>query len=53
MKRAILIDSALRPHFDPVPARVRWCEATAAAWSPFRHSGKAIRLSGKGPPCAS
>ncbi|ESW81620.1 hypothetical protein X772_23275 [Mesorhizobium sp. LSJC280B00] len=53
MKRAILIDSALRPHFDPAPARVRWCDARAAAWSPLRRRGEAIKLAAKGPPCAS
>ncbi|CAN7685758.1 hypothetical protein LJR234_005718 [Mesorhizobium amorphae] len=53
MKRAISIDSALTPHFDAVPARVRWSEARTAAWSPFRHRLKAKDdLSSKGPPCA-
>jgi hypothetical protein len=37
MKRATSLDSALPPHFDPVPGRVRWSEASAASWSPFRH----------------
>ncbi|ESY68982.1 hypothetical protein X743_24305 [Mesorhizobium sp. LNHC252B00] len=53
MKRATSVDSALPPHFDPVPARVRWSEARAAGWSPFKHRLKAtVDLSCKGPPCA-
>jgi hypothetical protein len=53
MKRATIVDSALPPRVDPVPVRVRWSEARAAAWSPFRHRIKAKDdLSGKGPPCA-
>ncbi|WP_165350003.1 MULTISPECIES: hypothetical protein [unclassified Mesorhizobium] len=54
MKRATQIDSALPPGFDPVPARVRWSEAQAAAWSPLRHhKGWAKNLSSEGQPCAS
>jgi len=49
MKRATLFDSALTPRFDPVPARVRWSEAQAALWSPFRHrEGTGRKPSGKG-----
>ncbi|WP_157900473.1 hypothetical protein [Mesorhizobium sp. LCM 4577] len=54
MKRATFVDSALPPRFDPVPTRVRWSEARAAAWLPFRHrAGMLDSHAGKGPPCAS
>jgi hypothetical protein len=51
MKRATSVDSALPPHFDLVPARVRWSEARVAA--PFGHRIKATDDPSKGPPCAS
>jgi hypothetical protein len=54
MKRATLVDSALPPCFDPVPSRVRWSEARAAAWLPFRHrAGASDSHSGKGSSCTS
>ncbi|MDX8481395.1 hypothetical protein RFN28_23465 [Mesorhizobium sp. VK24D] len=53
MKRATFIDSALPPRFDPAPARVRWSEARAAAWLPFRHRAGALKNLAKGSPCAS
>jgi hypothetical protein len=53
MKRATSVDSALQPHFDLVPARVRWSEARTAAWTPFRHRIKATDDPSKGLPCAS
>ena len=53
MKRATLVDSALPPRFDPVPARVRWSEARAAAWLPFRHRAGALKNPFEGSPCAS
>lgn len=53
MKRATLIDSALPPRLDPVPARVRWTDARAAGWSPFRHRAYAFKNLSKGSACAS
>ncbi|WP_292420040.1 hypothetical protein [Mesorhizobium sp.] len=53
MKRATFIDSALPPRFDPVPDRVRWSEARAAAWLPFRHHAGALKNLSKGSSCAS
>lgn len=54
MKRATFIDSSLPPRFDPVvPGRVRWSEARAAAWLPFRHHAGAIENLSKGSSCAS
>lgn len=54
MKRATFVDSALPPRFDPVPTRVRWSEARAAAWLPFRHrAGVLDSHAGKGSPCVS
>ena len=53
MKRATSVDSAQPPHFEIVPARVRWSEARAAVWVPFRHRIKATVDPSKGPPCAS
>ncbi|MDG4882183.1 hypothetical protein [Mesorhizobium sp. WSM4884] len=53
MKRATFIDSALPPRFDPVPGRVRWSEARAAARLPFRHHAGALNNLSKGSSCES
>ncbi|WP_167484137.1 hypothetical protein [Mesorhizobium tamadayense] len=53
MKRATFTDSAMPPRFDPAPVRVRWSEARAAAWSPFRQRAGALKSPSKGPSCES
>ncbi|MDX8514178.1 hypothetical protein [Mesorhizobium captivum] len=54
MKRATFIDSILPPRFDPVvPGRVRWSEARAVAWSPFRHRAGVLKIPSEGSSCES